>query len=116
MPLTHLECTKCSRRYEPGQVLNLCECGGPLFARYNLERAAKFKQFFNQFTATQIETKFGYPTGEGAVIKSAFNELNVLNQIFLGNATLAQSGSGSATAPRARASSGASWSARSGPR
>src|SRR5438552_5689683 len=41
MPLTHLECTKCSRRYEPGQVLNLCECGGPLFARYNLERAAK---------------------------------------------------------------------------
>jgi threonine synthase len=41
MPLTHLECTKCSRRYEPGQVLNLCECGGPLFARYNLDRAAK---------------------------------------------------------------------------
>jgi threonine synthase len=41
MPPTHLECTKCGRRYEPGQVLNLCECGGPLFARYNLERAAK---------------------------------------------------------------------------
>jgi len=41
MPLTHLECTKCNRRYEPGQVLNLCECGGPLFARYNLDRAAK---------------------------------------------------------------------------
>jgi threonine synthase len=41
MPLTHLECTKCGRRYEPGQVLNLCECGGPLFARYNLDRAAK---------------------------------------------------------------------------
>jgi threonine synthase len=41
MLLTHLECTKCNRRYEPGQVLNLCECGGPLFARYNLERAAK---------------------------------------------------------------------------
>jgi threonine synthase len=41
MPLTHLECTRCSRRYEPGQVLNLCECRGPLFARYNLDRAAK---------------------------------------------------------------------------
>ncbi|PYQ02548.1 MAG: threonine synthase [Acidobacteria bacterium] len=41
MPLTHLECTKCGRRYEPGQVLNLCECGAPLFARYNLDRAAK---------------------------------------------------------------------------
>jgi threonine synthase len=41
MPLTHLECAKCGRRYEAGQVLNLCECGKPLFARYNLERAAK---------------------------------------------------------------------------
>jgi threonine synthase len=41
MPLTHLECTKCNQRYEPGLVLNLCECGGPLFARYNLDRAAK---------------------------------------------------------------------------
>jgi threonine synthase len=41
MPLTHLECTKCGRHYEPGQVLNLCECGAPLFARYNLDRAAK---------------------------------------------------------------------------
>jgi threonine synthase len=41
MSLSHLECTKDGRRYEPGQVLNLCECGAPLFARYNLERAAK---------------------------------------------------------------------------
>jgi threonine synthase len=41
VPLTHLECTRCERRYPPGQILNLCECGGPLFARYDLERAAK---------------------------------------------------------------------------
>jgi threonine synthase len=39
--MTHLECTRCERRYEPGQILNLCECGGPLFARYDLEKAAK---------------------------------------------------------------------------
>src|SRR5512142_1340517 len=39
--LTHLECTKCDRRYETGQVLNVCEaCGGPLFARYDLAKAA----------------------------------------------------------------------------
>ena len=25
---------------EPGRVLNLCACGAPLFARYDLERAA----------------------------------------------------------------------------
>ncbi len=41
MPLTHLDCTKCDRRYSPGQVLNLCDCGAPLFARYDLEHAAK---------------------------------------------------------------------------
>ena len=41
MPLTHLDCTKCDKRYEPGRPLNLCECGAPLFARYDLERAAK---------------------------------------------------------------------------
>jgi len=39
MPLTHLECTKCARRHEARQVLNLCACGGPLFARYDLDHA-----------------------------------------------------------------------------
>ena len=38
--LTHLECTRCDRRYEPGRSSTLCECGGPLFARYDLARAA----------------------------------------------------------------------------
>ena len=41
MPLTRLDCTRCDRAYEPGRVLNLCECGAPLLARYDLERAAK---------------------------------------------------------------------------
>jgi threonine synthase len=41
VPLTHLECTRCPRKYPAGQILNLCECGAPLFARYDLERAAK---------------------------------------------------------------------------
>ena len=39
--LTHLDCTKCDRRFEPGQLLNLCPCGAPLYARYDLERAAR---------------------------------------------------------------------------
>jgi threonine synthase len=37
--LTHLDCTRCEKRYDPGQVLNLCDCGAPLYARYDLERA-----------------------------------------------------------------------------
>ena len=41
MPVVHLDCTKCGKRHPAGQVWNLCECGGPLYARYDLERAAR---------------------------------------------------------------------------
>jgi threonine synthase len=41
VPLTHLDCSKCDKRYPAGKVLNLCECGAPLLARYDLERASK---------------------------------------------------------------------------
>jgi threonine synthase len=37
---THLECSRCQKRFEPGKVYNLCSCGGPLFARYQLSEAA----------------------------------------------------------------------------
>ena len=35
--LTHLECSLCGRTFEAGKIHNLCECGGPLVARYDLE-------------------------------------------------------------------------------
>jgi threonine synthase len=38
--LTHLECPECKRDFPADVVQNLCPCGAPLFARYNLERAA----------------------------------------------------------------------------
>jgi len=38
--LTHLDCTKCEKQYEPGRVLTVCSCGAPLYARYDLSRAA----------------------------------------------------------------------------
>jgi len=34
--LTHLECSLCEKKYEPGKVYNLCPCGGPLLVRYDL--------------------------------------------------------------------------------
>ncbi|HBY61981.1 MAG TPA: threonine synthase [Solibacterales bacterium] len=37
--ITHLECSLCGKRREAGQVHNLCECGGPLLVRYDLEKA-----------------------------------------------------------------------------
>ena len=38
--LTHLDCTKCDERYEPGRVHTVCSCGAPLYPRYDLARAA----------------------------------------------------------------------------
>jgi threonine synthase len=38
--LTHLDCTKCEKRHEPGRIHAVCDCGAPLFPRYDLARAA----------------------------------------------------------------------------
>jgi threonine synthase len=41
MNITHLSCSWCNERYEPGKLYNLCHtCGKPLLVRYDLERAA----------------------------------------------------------------------------
>ncbi len=37
--LSHLECSMCAKRHEAGLAHNLCECGGPLLVRYDLEKA-----------------------------------------------------------------------------
>ena len=38
MTVTHLECSRCARRYESGKLHGLCECGGPLLVRYDLDQ------------------------------------------------------------------------------
>src|SRR5262249_46691878 len=38
--LTHLECSRCGRRYDSGVPQGLCECGSPLLARYDLPAVA----------------------------------------------------------------------------
>ncbi|HYA97158.1 MAG TPA: threonine synthase [Methylomirabilota bacterium] len=38
--LTDLECSKCGKRAPASTIQNLCSCGKPLFARYDLRRAA----------------------------------------------------------------------------
>jgi threonine synthase len=42
--LTHLECSRCGASHAAGRVQNLCACGGPLLARYDLARAAEAMQ------------------------------------------------------------------------
>jgi threonine synthase len=38
--LAFLECSRCSGRYDAGQIQGTCGCGAPLLARYDLDRAA----------------------------------------------------------------------------
>src|SRR5262245_10551981 len=41
MPVLRLDCTRCDKNYPAGERRGVCDCGGVLFARYDLERAAK---------------------------------------------------------------------------
>src|SRR3989442_1652841 len=38
--VSHLECARCAKQFEPGKVYNLCPCGGPLLVRYDLHRVS----------------------------------------------------------------------------
>jgi threonine synthase len=44
--LLHLECSDCGERFDPRKLINLCPCGGPLLARYDLAspRLAEMKE------------------------------------------------------------------------
>jgi len=39
--VTHLECGRCGKQFEPGKVYNLCDCGSPLLVRYDFGQAAR---------------------------------------------------------------------------
>jgi threonine synthase len=39
--ITHLECSRCHKTLPHEKLQNLCECGGPLLARYDLKAAAR---------------------------------------------------------------------------
>ncbi|MFJ6164896.1 threonine synthase [Micromonospora orduensis] len=41
MYLTHLDCPRCGREHAADRLQNLCECGSPLLARYDLPAVAK---------------------------------------------------------------------------
>ncbi len=40
--LTHLECPRCNRTYNADILQNLCDCGSPLFPRYDLKEVSQF--------------------------------------------------------------------------
>ncbi|MER7416560.1 threonine synthase [Micromonospora peucetia] len=41
MYLTHLECPRCGREHDAARPANLCDCGSPLLARYDLAAVAQ---------------------------------------------------------------------------
>jgi threonine synthase len=41
MNVVELECSECGKKYDAGIEQHLCTCGRPLFARYDLKRAAR---------------------------------------------------------------------------
>src|SRR5271170_6514210 len=41
MNVTYLECSLCKKKFEAGKVYNLCDCGGPLLVRYDLEKVRR---------------------------------------------------------------------------
>ncbi|MFC2048231.1 pyridoxal-phosphate dependent enzyme [Chloroflexota bacterium] len=41
---SHLECSRCSRTYDPALEKQLCSCGAPLLARYDMKKLAGAKK------------------------------------------------------------------------
>ncbi len=41
MYLSHLDCPRCRKTYDATVLQNLCECGSPLLARYDLAAVGK---------------------------------------------------------------------------
>ena len=39
--ITHLECSKCGEKHSHEKLQNLCACGGPLLARYDVAKASR---------------------------------------------------------------------------
>ncbi len=39
---SHLYCSRCEKSFDVNQIVNLCECGSPILAGYNLTAARKF--------------------------------------------------------------------------
>ena len=39
--LTSLQCPRCSRSYSADALKNLCDCGSPLFAQYDLKEVSR---------------------------------------------------------------------------
>jgi threonine synthase len=56
--VSHLECSVCQKIFSAGQCHNLCDCGGPLLVRYDLEKARS--SWNREWIATGPSTMWRY--------------------------------------------------------
>lgn len=70
--ITHLECSLCGKRYEAGQVHNLCECGGPLSVCYDLAQVRQgwSREWLNNAPPTMWRYAAVLPVGKPGSIVS----------------------------------------------
>lgn len=72
---TGLFCSKCHKEYAANQILNLCECGGPLLVRYDLA-AIKNSWSKEQLNGTSVSSMWRY----APVLPADANEAVTLNE------------------------------------
>ncbi len=70
--ITHLECSQCGAKHEPGHVKNVCDCGGPLFVRYDMEqlRQGWSREWLNNAPPTMWRYAAVLPIGKPSSIVS----------------------------------------------
>src|SRR6266704_1120776 len=56
--LTHLECSSCGKKFSHQALQNLCTCGKPLLARYDLKQAAR--TLTREALANRVRTMWRY--------------------------------------------------------
>lgn len=75
--LSHLECSRCRKRQPCDRLANLCDCGGPLLARYDLAAAAR--TFTRQTVAARERSMWRYrellPPGEPVTLGEGMTPL-----------------------------------------
>jgi len=86
--VSHLECGRCAKQFEPGKVYNHCECGSPLAVRYNLKSLATVDVLDRFAMCASIDGRLPdvmiYPTGGGTGLVDmwkAFDEMQEMGWI-----------------------------------
>jgi threonine synthase len=116
--LTHLECSRCRKQHPCERLINLCECGGPLLARYDL--AAAGRTFTRQAIAQRERSMWRYrellPPGEPVTLGEGMTPLlaapRLGQQLGLANLSIKDEGANPTGSFKARGLSAAVTRAR----